>query len=377
MNRSITQPSASRRLEYLDSMRGVAALAVVYYHACAFSIVRLGLSSGWEYSIMNALSRIEDTGKTGVVLFFAISGYVIPMSFRPGPYPIANFALSRLFRLYPAYWLSLALALALAPWLVYSSHYSLGTVLANTTMLQTAFGKPDVIGVYWTLFIEWIFYGFCIVAFALGKLGESKFCFVSSLFMLAIALFLAVIRNQTHLKLPVALPLALSIMIWASLWRNFQTQSDRVAGKLALVYLVVFAAALPVVSLLAYNYNSGFDETWYRYFIGYVVGMASFLIFSSVVRLTGAFFVWLGSISYSLYLLHPLVAQLIAVLQHRLPFGSAHLYFLEVASVSVLASHGCYVLIEAPCIKLGQLARKKLQSRSGSEKTRSHMSQEW
>jgi peptidoglycan/LPS O-acetylase OafA/YrhL len=46
-----------------------------------------------------------DWGRFGVVLFFLISGFVIPYSFS-GQAPLRKFVVSRLFRLYPAFWLS-------------------------------------------------------------------------------------------------------------------------------------------------------------------------------------------------------------------------------------------------------------------------------
>ena len=90
------------RIEHLDAMRGIAALLVVVQH---------GLERTTQYFdapwiVLDAVNL----GRFGVVLFFLISGFVIPFSFR-GDQPIRNFAISRTFRLLPALWLSVALLL--------------------------------------------------------------------------------------------------------------------------------------------------------------------------------------------------------------------------------------------------------------------------
>ena len=61
-----------------------------------------------------AFLDLFNAGRFGVALFFLISGFVIPFSFKE-PRPLLRFALSRFFRLYPAYWLSLMLALLIFP----------------------------------------------------------------------------------------------------------------------------------------------------------------------------------------------------------------------------------------------------------------------
>lgn len=46
-------------------------------------------------------------GRLGVIIFFLISGYLIPFSFKNKHKPIIKFAISRIFRLYPLYWFSI------------------------------------------------------------------------------------------------------------------------------------------------------------------------------------------------------------------------------------------------------------------------------
>ena len=48
-------------------------------------------------------------------------------------------------------------------------------VVANVTMLQQFFGIENVLGIYWTLQIELIFYALCVGLFIIGLLRRTKF----------------------------------------------------------------------------------------------------------------------------------------------------------------------------------------------------------
>ena len=81
------------RLGWLDALRGFAALTVVWFH---LSPQMLGSERHLE------ILRHIDLGKYGVLLFFLVSGYVIPMSLeRHGS--LRRFWIGRLCRIYPAY----------------------------------------------------------------------------------------------------------------------------------------------------------------------------------------------------------------------------------------------------------------------------------
>ena len=67
---------------------------------------------------VHELTKPINAGRLGVVLFFAISGFVIPFSIKLAHrYPVREFLLTRFFRLYPAYWLSIPLGVITTYWL--------------------------------------------------------------------------------------------------------------------------------------------------------------------------------------------------------------------------------------------------------------------
>ena len=131
------------RYEFLDAIRGLAAVLVAVQHGSEMLQLPLGRSGA-----------VLNLGETGVVAFFLVSGFIIPRSLeRHGS--LKAFWVGRAFRLYPAYWPSLAGALLLIAVGRYGSpfagiaHPGLG-VLANAAMLQRVFGVPQALGVYWT-----------------------------------------------------------------------------------------------------------------------------------------------------------------------------------------------------------------------------------
>src|SRR5712691_9817109 len=90
------------RLAWLDVLRGVAALAVVFDHL-GYDVLQHTRAVIYQW---------VDPGTYGVYVFFIISGFIVPASLeRKGS--VRTFWVSRLFRLYPLYLLTVAAAVAL------------------------------------------------------------------------------------------------------------------------------------------------------------------------------------------------------------------------------------------------------------------------
>ena len=119
--------------------------------------------------------RYFELGITGVVLFFAISGFVIYGSLR-GPRENAGrrFVITRFFRLFPAYWVS-ALAGLVFIWWWQGWPITWPLVAANATMVPDIFGQPPIMGLYWTLGTELVFYFSCWLIWRLGWLESTRF----------------------------------------------------------------------------------------------------------------------------------------------------------------------------------------------------------
>ncbi|ODT06048.1 MAG: acyltransferase [Mesorhizobium sp. SCN 65-20] len=168
------QLSTNRRhIATLDLLRLLAALAVVLFHylfrgAAAEPYLDAGYPEAASFAIY---------GYLGVNLFFLISGFVIAWSAEGSHW--AGFAAARFTRLYPGFLICMTgtfvvLSLAAPPLLP----VSLAQYGANLVMLAPGLGQPFMDGVYWSIVLEVIFYGWVAVALLLGVFQRAKLLLV-------------------------------------------------------------------------------------------------------------------------------------------------------------------------------------------------------
>ncbi|WP_246609453.1 acyltransferase family protein [Nonomuraea rhizosphaerae] len=150
----------------LDLLRFIAALAVLAFHYL------IAFASVWgerPAELFPAVAPVAGLGILGVELFFVISGFVILMS--AWGRGLGAFARSRVVRLYPAYWLSLAAVAAvygLTGAKALDPKLSAGEYLVNASMFQRLFRVLDASGVYWSLWAELRFYLIMAVLVIIG-----------------------------------------------------------------------------------------------------------------------------------------------------------------------------------------------------------------
>lgn len=155
---------AAGRLAWLDALRGIGALTVALHHAAPRYLP--GLHA--------AVERRIDPGAYGVIVFFLVSGYIIPASLeRRGS--LRAFWVGRVFRLHPLLCLALLATGAFAWWGPGRLREDLGerdpvsAVLAHLTTLQDLLGVPNALNVLWTLSYEMAFYFLVAALFAVGR----------------------------------------------------------------------------------------------------------------------------------------------------------------------------------------------------------------
>jgi peptidoglycan/LPS O-acetylase OafA/YrhL len=160
---SAHQPPAAggQRLAWLDALRGFAALCVVCDHL-GLHLLQTARTAAYQW---------VDTGKYGVFVFFLVSGYIVPASLeRKGS--VRSFWVSRAFRLYPLYLLAV-FATVLAWRLGWGSlrgaaEHPVTAVLGHVLMLSNVLGVTNVINVIWTLSYEMAFYLLLTALFVAG-----------------------------------------------------------------------------------------------------------------------------------------------------------------------------------------------------------------
>lgn len=182
-----------KRLQLLDYGRFFAALCVVAFHYF-FNGIQNGKVSSLSH--IPAAVDIVKYGYFGVEFFFMISGYVIFFSSRGRT--AGQFMVSRLVRLYPAFWVAVIFTSLVALfWGGSMMGVQAKQVIANLTMLPTHFGQPFVDGVYWTLQLELAFYAWVFLMLFVGLQSRLEAFFTIWPLLIAVAW----LTGRSHLPL--------------------------------------------------------------------------------------------------------------------------------------------------------------------------------
>jgi peptidoglycan/LPS O-acetylase OafA/YrhL len=320
----------NKRLVELDALRGIAALMVVGYHYTTRFQKLYGHPGGPPFA--------APWGLHGVSLFFLISGFVIFMTLERTR-DWRDFLVSRFARLYPAYWAAVLLtAAAVTLGALPHRGTTLPRVLVNLTMTQEWLHVPHVDGVYWTLTLELSFYAIMLALYALRLLGKIEW--VAVLWMGAM-LADYLLERRGALTLPplvgTTLLLGNANLFMAGVMFHRLHRAQRPQAALALI-----AAALALQFVI------------YGPAIGLICA-AFFALFALILRnarwlcavLSARPLVYLGTISYSLYLLHQNIGYVIlrALYARAVPPGVA--VTVTFAAVLLLAA-AVNALVETP-----------------------------
>ncbi|MFJ7589676.1 acyltransferase family protein [Streptomyces sp. NPDC097617] len=404
--------AAASRLGWLDALRGIAALTVVVHH--------LGLPLSWVPH-GSRLPYYLHPGIFGVMLFFLVSGYIIPASLeRRGD--IRGFWVSRLFRIYPVVIVTLVGSLLVLPRAYtvvanWNYQHPMLTAVGNALMIQDLIGVTNVLGVMWTLAYEMVFYYFVTALFVLGWHRRSApiavgFAAVALLLggWASVGLITVDVTATRHLALACATVVVMAMacimtgkaalirmgalllgglglllitlnsratffetmMIFATmfsgtvLYRLEHGQIDRAQAALTCAFVIVCGF------LVGYMYNHGtalwrtWSDSWMAWSFAYVAAWAVFL--GGMLLRKRRFPRWLtmlGAISYSLYLLHnPVIHAMGWMLRGRGPIESwtGRLLLLGAfMGALVLLSYLSYRLVELPFQNLGRRALKAVK----------------
>lgn len=152
-------PSTTTRLPTVDALRGIAALAVCWFHFT---------NAVPDFDLPAPLRLSGGDGWLGVEIFFVISGFIIPHAMHAAGYRLGDFGrflLKRIIRIDPPYLAAIALILAQA-WAVsalglqsgQSADFTAMQVLLHLGYLNAFAGYDWLSPVFWTLAIEFQYY---------------------------------------------------------------------------------------------------------------------------------------------------------------------------------------------------------------------------
>ncbi|MFF8411113.1 acyltransferase family protein [Streptomyces omiyaensis] len=338
----LAQPSATRRrgrLYVLDGLRLGAALMVVAYHYTAIGAAPWNKPAS---DVFPEVSRFTGYGYLGVQLFFVISGFVICMS--AWGRPLKAFFVSRVVRLYPAYWVAvIATTVTLAVIPGERQRLAWHDVLTNLTMLQEPLGVRPVDAVYWTLFAELRFYLLFAVLVWVGLTYQR------------VILFCCVWGAATILLAP-AEPGPLRTLVmpeysWFFIAGMAFYLMYRFRPNLLLFGIVgvSFCASLaPSIEKFRHIPRIGEQESWpVVAILAVIFGLMSLI---ATGKLSGVQWKWLpvaGALTYPLYLLHEFIGW--EIIGHFAPRGIDPWVLVGATTVGMLVlSYLVYKLVETP-----------------------------
>lgn len=336
--------------QFLTGLRAYAALAVFFIHSGGAGLRQLGVAK-------NMLNKLVDFGKYGVVVFFVLSAYTIAMSLdHSEQIDLKKYLVRRLFRVVPMYYFIILLAYFTFGGIqsyfdqfgVSNSWQNLGSHLTFANLFQIEY-RNNLIGVEWSVPIE-IFYYLVIPFLFIGFSKIRQFGIHIFIISLSIVFLGPIFFNfdyskfrfiSYHWSLLKYLFCFVFGLVLYQFQKNYKDQIPRLRGIIFLELMILLFCFICTDLLHAEE----FTALW----TGAVI-----LVIASRSKTTRFFFenkfiLFIGTISYSFYLLHfPVVMYLTTLELHPTAV------FLLGLIITCILSYLSYKFIEEPFVKLGK-----------------------
>ena len=351
----------THRVHGVDALRGIAASGVVIIHA--IGICPLGVPFyGWSTSYL----------VLGVPLFFIISAFSMSIAYRTGIGDVGaarRYAIRRILRIAPLFYVMLV------AWIVYYKHLgspfpSFKTLFLNMSFLFGLVPSAQVsyVPAGWSIGVEMLFYAlFPVVWLRRG--------FLPAVVILLVAVTAVWLLNHSQVKndggyfywtnfATNAPYFAIGLVVWwlFSMAITLSARLQRLSGSLALW----LGLGLAVIMLLYGPELSGqqvvFDPVPLHLILGWGTAFGLLVLsqaLAPVRLLVNPVTRFLGMISYSLHLSHPLLIYSTKVSVWAASLAPNQYLVVPVVAIVTLScaipiSWLLYTLVEAPFIRLGR-----------------------
>ena len=353
---NVQHPLPDRRFD-LDPFRGVVCLCLVGLHLYSgelYPTLSQGLGSTGDWAVLNL--------RLGVESFFVLAGFMLAHTLRPQPGERASlplYLIRRCVRLLPPYWIAVLLAAAnlwLARFLAGGGKAApgLGDLAAQLTLSQEIFGVHEAATGFWSLAALEQFY-----LLWLGVIALVRWLIPNDNAALRAEAWVAGLGGALAPWLfPHVSGAAFALPIW---------------GGFILMGILLYRASvqrvgrwpflMAIVSALAAGLTTG-DLRFARVAVAVTVlavvaqgvAMPRWLILQPLR--------WVGVRSYSIYLVHGMIAYRAFSLDPRSErFGGPIMLLLMTLAVSLLAAAFFYRWVETPCVQ----AARRIDYRQANE----------
>ncbi len=349
------------RINFLNALRGVAVLLVLWDHMVASFPVESGFGyrpAIWtEKWIFGPLGITQDGGFLGVAIFFLVSGFIVTrVAEREN---VAAFAIRRLLRIFPP----LAVVVLVTAWwhpTGQPAHTGVWEVLSNIFLLNYV-SVPQIVlvGVGWTLIIEVIFYLLVAVAVSLFRLRPYAVLAVEVVAIVAVQLTDRSLGPQWF-AFSVSMSYVPLLLVGQIIHYRDQLRISRNGAVLAgLTVLGLWEWSVPRI-------YPTFLAPPQSYPISAAVALAVFLLALRAPADFGSDRLsrYLADRSYAIYLVHGLVGFWALAALHR--NGVPYTLCLIVAALVVLvAAELSWWLVERPSRRLAHLLTSRRRTTPG------------
>jgi peptidoglycan/LPS O-acetylase OafA/YrhL len=326
--------------DYLDSLRGIAVVAVIMVHSSMQGDTQLNLPS--------ALREVSGSGQRGVALFFIVSAFTLFLSHDHRKEPILNFFTRRLFRIAPMLYVAMALT--------YLFVRRVGPLAMAANVLFISGLHPSAINAGtmggWSVADEAIFYACLPFLFARIRNLRTAIWWVAG-GMLAGTLLT---RLLMHLmpqyqgffefvaftnQFPIFLMGIAGYFIWKELLRSVDRRRE-------LSIMLLILAAVFYKALLPFHYSAIYPESLVGLLLLLALALHPWALFVNPVTR------FLGKISYSMYLLHFFPYVYLESHIHGSPLTYFAVCFCRTMAITVPLAYITWRWVEEPGRALGR-----------------------
>jgi peptidoglycan/LPS O-acetylase OafA/YrhL len=333
----------------LDGVRAIAVLMVIFFHFF------------FDLNLHPLLTKVANFGRTGVSLFFVLSGFLITrilVATKESPGYFSSFYVRRALRIFPLYYLFLTLIFIILPLISGKPFPPFSLQMYNWTYLQNfalAFRWEHVSPRHlWSLSVEEHFYLFWPLLIYLLSVGKIVLASISIIVMAFVVKYFMIEYDYAAYYFTFARIDELAMGALLAILEIKNKLIERNANKLLLISVILAIPTFALMTIFTDIDNTIIQIVKYNLLaftfmsmIGYVISLRETGLVKRFLRTKPM--VFSGKISYGIYIYHPLC---IAAVWDVFPKMNLVMLFVIAVGFTFLVASASYYLFELNFLKL-------------------------